>query len=87
VGEGHVGVLAIGAMLALASCLSTFAPTIAARREHAAVRRTSPSTECMRCHVAEREAAAHHGDVPVVATWMLEDRRGCLGCHGVRGAP
>jgi hypothetical protein len=75
--------------LALTSCLAAFAPTVVARREHAGVRPTSPSTTCMTCHVAERDATAAggHAKTPVVAMWMIEDRRGCLSCHGVRGAP
>jgi hypothetical protein len=89
---GRRAAIVAGAMtvaLALASCVSAFAPTVVVRREHAGVRPTSPSTTCMACHVAEHdaEAATGHAATPVVATWMIEDRRGCLGCHGVRGAP
>jgi hypothetical protein len=81
-------IVACVAMLALGSCLSAFAPTVVVRREHAGVRPTSPSHECMACHVGEHEVlpAGAHASAPVVADWMIEDRRGCLSCHGVRGA-
>lgn len=89
------------ALPALAGCLSAFAPAIFARREHAGLRHTSTSSECLGCHavvepgtppaidthVADAQRAhAKTADAPVVPRWMLDDRRGCAGCHAVLGA-
>jgi hypothetical protein len=73
----------------LSACLSAFAPSIFARREHATMRRTSPSSECLSCHPTEAQVGAHavgKHEAPVVAQWMIEEQHGCLGCHAVLGA-
>lgn len=71
------------------ACLSAFAPPIFARREHATMGRTSPSTECLACHPTEAQAGAHpvgKHEAPIVAQWMIDEQHGCLSCHAVLGA-
>lgn len=73
----------------LSACLSAFAPPIFARREHASMRRTSPSGECLSCHPVETDARGHEvgkHEAPIVARWMIEQQHGCLTCHAVLGA-
>jgi hypothetical protein len=82
-------VLLVAIALLPSACLAAFAPSILARREHAGMRRTSPSHECLACHPKETAATTHalpRGDPPIVAAWMTADTRGCLGCHAVLGA-
>ncbi|HWB75430.1 MAG TPA: hypothetical protein VG755_10745 [Nannocystaceae bacterium] len=75
----------------LSACLSAFAPPLFARREHASMRKTSPSSECLSCHPVETEAhevgshAVAKHEAPIVARWMIEAQRGCLTCHAVLG--
>ena len=78
--------------LALAStlgCLQAFGPDLRARDQHAALAARSSRDECMSCHVSEREAIAmgvdeaHPAPAPIVADWMIGERRECVVCHHV----
>jgi cytochrome c551/c552 len=71
----------------LGACLPAFAPAIRAAKHHRGVSPSASDTSCLGCHPTQREAEAHaiaHGAAPIVATWMINDRRGCVGCHDVR---
>lgn len=68
------------------ACLPAFAPSIRATRQHAALSPAAADTTCMGCHPSQAEMLAGpsvHGGPPVVPTWMINDRRGCVGCHDV----
>ncbi len=77
----------------LGACLPAFAPGIRAAKHHRGVSPAAADTSCLGCHPTQVEAEAHgvaHGaapiaaTAPIVATWMVNDRRGCVGCHDVR---
>lgn len=71
----------------LGACLPAFAPGIRATKHHRGVRASAPDASCLGCHPTQVESEAPefaHGDAPIVATWMIADRRGCVGCHHVR---
>lgn len=75
------------AVALLGACLPAFAPGIRAAKHHRGVGASAPDASCLGCHPTQRESEASgftHGDAPIVATWMIEDRRGCVGCHRVR---
>lgn len=74
----------LGAAAVLGACLPAFAPPIRARGPHVATSPAAADTTCLGCHPSEHEAMADHGGTPVVPTWMINDRRGCVGCHTVR---
>jgi hypothetical protein len=78
--------IAVVAVLAL-GCLPAFAPGLRARGIHAGLDRDSPRTSCMTCHESEAEALARASTspskAPLVAEWMLTERRSCVNCHHV----
>jgi hypothetical protein len=82
-----LGVLAVAGALA---CLPAFGPDLRPRRHHAGIETSASAADCMSCHVDERQAIAigvdedHPAPAPIVADWMLEDRRECVDCHRVR---
>lgn len=75
----------------LGACLPAFAPPVRVAGPHRDVSPAAADTSCLTCHPTQVEAATHgamsgvvHGGAPIVATWMVNDRRGCIGCHDVR---
>ncbi|MBK8235785.1 MAG: hypothetical protein IPK74_09535 [Deltaproteobacteria bacterium] len=71
------------------ACLPAFAPRLRAREHHAGVSPRATDETCMACHPSEYELRADPGlraraMAPIVAAWMITDRRGCVGCHIVR---
>lgn len=95
-------VRALLVIAALAGCLPTFATPIRARGAHVGARKASPDAECLACHPVDAHAngtarahprivepaVATVRDRPpaIVPTWMVEDTRGCVGCHAVWSA-
>lgn len=77
-------------VLAIAgACLPAFAPRLRARDHHAGVSPRATDETCMGCHPSEYELREDPGLrgralAPIVAAWMITDRRGCVGCHTVR---
>ncbi|MFV8751828.1 hypothetical protein ACNOYE_14885 [Nannocystaceae bacterium ST9] len=85
-------VLALPIALALASqlgCLRAFGPDLRTREQHAGLESVATRDECMACHVSEPEAIAlgvdeaHPAPAPIVAGWMIDERRECVVCHHV----
>jgi hypothetical protein len=71
------------------ACLPAFAPPLRARGVHRSVRTDAKAADCLACHPTELDLgpAAHtmrRGEASVVPKWMLDDTRGCVGCHHVR---
>lgn len=86
----RLGCVLLGAALlaaALGACLPAFAPAVRTRGHHAFVEETAPDATCLRCHPSARSPAFPQAEatVPMVPAWMLDDPRGCVGCHAVRG--
>jgi len=69
-------------------CLPSFAPNLRAKGVHAGLDAGSGNDSCMGCHISEGEALAQKLEgpaaAPLVADWMLEDRRSCAQCHVLR---
>jgi len=91
---------AVLVLAGITGCLPAFAPPIRARDAHSSMRKNSANADCLACHPAESEGVASvHGErrgrapavVPLrgrepdmVPRWMVDDPRGCVGCHAVR---
>jgi hypothetical protein len=90
----------LAAVLFSAGCLTTLAPRIAARDHHAGISPQTSNGECLSCHEPEVTAASRLDRLdarrrriaeaelatqpPLVAAWMMEDRRPCAACHARR---
>ncbi len=84
---------------AIAGCVSAFAPPIRAKGPHVAMHARSTNADCLACHPAatagarpkhprtrEPAVVAETSHAPsTVPAWMVDDVRGCMGCHSMAG--
>lgn len=87
--HGRTIAAALGVLAIAGACLPAFAPRLRARGHHAGVSPRATDETCMACHPSEYElredpSVRARSMAPVVAAWMIADRRGCVGCHIVR---